>query len=276
MSPPKETATALRRSGGLLAFGAVLTLLGAVTASAQQPFVTDDAEVTDAGHWHFQYSNEFDILRRSAYPNLRQDWSNFVVQYGLLNHVEVNVDFPLIWIQNARGSGMPSVFGLGDVDFAAKWKAVQEEPEKIHPALTANFAVEIPTGSEKKQLGSGFADYVLNFILQKTLAPNTQLHVNAGIQFAGNTATGAVGIRTPGHILSSGFSVTRDVSPVLHLGIDLNGAEVHDGGPLERQLQLTAGGNYAISKDDTLDFAVSIGWYQAPRIGFLVGISITP
>jgi hypothetical protein len=264
----------LRSSAGILVLGSALLVLAAPPARAQQPFVTDDAEVTDAGHWHFQFSNEYDVLRSSAYPNLRQDWTNLVFQYGLARRVEVNVDFPVIAIENAPG--VRSVFGPGDIDFAAKWKVLEETPGSRVPAFTVNAAVEFPTGNEEKQLGSGLADYGVNLILQKSLSPATLLHVNAGVQFAGNTQTGVVGIHTPGHVLSSGVSVTRDVSPLLRLGIDVNGAEVHDGGPRERQLQLTAGGNYAISKDDTLDLAVSVGWYQAPRIGFVLGISITP
>ena len=264
----------MRGSPGLFALAAACALLLGGRASAQQPFVTDDAEVTDAGRWHFQFSNEYDVLHGDAFPNLRQDWSNLVIQYGLLDHVEVNVDFPLIAIENAHGTS--DVFGLGDVDFAAKWKIVAEEPDRKHPAFTVNVAAETPTGDEKKQLGSGLYDYGVNLILQKTLAPGTLLHVNAGIQFAGNTQTGVVGIHTPGHILSSGFSVTRDFSPVLHLGVDLNGAEVHDGGGRARQLQLTAGGNYSFTADDTFDFALLAGWGGAPRFGVIVGISITP
>ncbi len=254
--------------------GSALLLAAAAPSRAQQPFVTDDAEVTDAGHWHFQYSNEYDVLQKSAYPNLRQDWQNFVFQYGLAHHIEVNVDFPLILIEN--GDGLRNQFGFGDIDFAAKWKILEEAPGSKSPAFTVNAAVELPTGNEYNQLGSGLADYGVNLILQKSLSPVTLLHVNAGIQFAGNTQTGVVGIHTPGHILSSGVSVTRDVSPVLHLGIDLNGAEVHDGGPKERQLQLTLGGNYSLTADDTFDFSVFVGWERAPRAGFLVGLSITP
>jgi hypothetical protein len=270
----RRAATALRFLWSILALGAALFFLAGSPAAAQQPFATDDAEVTDAGHWHFQFSNEYDLLQKSAAPNLRQDWSNFVFQYGLANHLEVNVDFPLIAIENARGTS--DVFGLGDIDFAAKWKIAAEEPDKKHPAFTVNVAIEAPTGNERKQLGSGLTDYGVNLILQKTLAAGTLLHVNAGIQFAGNTQTGVVGIATPGKILSSGVSVTRDFSPTLHLGLDLNGAEIHDGGPRERQLQMTAGGNYAMTADDTFDFGLIVGWGGAPRIGVIVGISITP
>jgi len=254
---------------------ACLALLASTRSLAQQPFVTDDAEVTEKGHFHFQYANLYNVLQESAKPNLRQDTNNFVIQYGLLQGVEVNVDFPLIAIRNESGSGRPSVFGLGDVDFAVKWKLLEEAPDGARPAFTVNGAVEFATGNESKQLGSGLTDYSINTILQKTFS-GTQLHFNAGIQFSGNTATGAVGIHTPGRILSVGLSGARDLSERLRLGLDLNGAAIYDGGPTEKQLQLTAGGNYSFTSNDTFDFAVFVGWYQAPRVGFTLGISVTP
>src|SRR5438445_1628935 len=151
-----------------------LFLACAGISSAQQPFVTDVAEVTARGQWHFEYANEFAVLQKSDYPNLRQDTSNFVIQYGLFESVEVNMDFPLIAIDNARGT--PSVFGLGDVDFAVKWNLVREAPGAARPAFTVTAAAEFPTGSEKKQLGSGLTDSGLNKILQKPLS-GTRLHV---------------------------------------------------------------------------------------------------
>jgi hypothetical protein len=258
-----------------LAITILLFLLGASASLAQQPFVTDDAEVTSRGLLHFEYANEFYILQKSAHPNLRQDTNNFVIQYGLFDGVEVNMDFPLIAIGNARGSGTPSVFGLGDVDFAVKWNPVTETPDGARPAFTVTVAAEFPTGSEKKQLGSGLADYVVNTVLQKTFAA-TAVHFNAGVQFSGNTQTGVVGIHTPGHIFLGGLSAARDVSPRLRLGLDLNGAEIHAAGRVDKQLQLTAGGNYALTRDDTLDFAVLTGWFNGPRFGLILGVSVTP
>jgi hypothetical protein len=257
-----------------LILAAALLLFGASRSSAQQPFATDDAEVTEHGHFHFEYANEFYVLQKSAHPNLRQDTNNFVIQYGLFEGVEVNMDFPLIAIGNASGSGMPSVFGLGDVDFAVKWKIVKEAPDSARPAFTITGAVEFPTGNEEKQLGSGLNDYVVNTIFQKTFSW-AQLHANLGIQFAGNTQTGVVGIPTPGRILIGGLSAARDLSERLRLGLDLNGAEIHDGGSIERELQLLAGGNYVLNHNETLDFAVTVGWDQAPRFGLILGVSIT-
>ena len=242
---------------------------------AQQPFVTDDAEVTPKGKWHFEYYNQYAWLSHNAYPDLRQDTNNFVIQYGLLENLEVNVDFPIIAIWRAPNAPLPTAFGFGDVDFAAKYKLVQEETDGARPAFTVVTAVEVPTGNKTTQLGSGYTDFVMNTITQKTFGA-TEVHFNIGYQFSGNTLTGAIGIRTPGRILTGGLSVAQTLSPKLLLGIDINGAEIRTAHTFDRQIQLTLGGSYALKEGLGLDFSVLTGWYDSPRVGILLGLSYSP
>jgi Putative MetA-pathway of phenol degradation len=183
----------------------LLVLSGAAASvRAQQPFVSDDAEVTAKGLFHFEYFNQYAELPRTASPDLRQDTNNFTIQYGLLRNLEVNVDFPLIAIDRALESPLASAFGLGDVDLAAKYKLVAEDPNGARPAFAVSLAVELPTGDTSTQLGSGRTDVVLNTVAQKTICGSTVVHFNLGYQFSGNTLTGAIGIPTPGHIVTAG------------------------------------------------------------------------
>jgi outer membrane putative beta-barrel porin/alpha-amylase len=255
---------------------ASLAIGAATPAAAQQPFVTDDTEVTPAHEFHFEYSNSYVALPTNANPDLRQDTNNFVIQFGLLKNLEANIDFPLIYIARDRGSPVGSAFGLGDVDFGLKWKLIPEAPGEPHPGLSLSAFAELPTGNVRKQLGSGFTDYSVNSIVQKSLTETFVIHVNAGIQFSGNTLTGAVGIRTPGRIYSAGISAAKNLSADLTLGIDLNGAEIHTSSSRDRQLQLTVGGNLGIGTGHSFDFAILAGWSSAPRIGLLLGVSLTP
>jgi Putative MetA-pathway of phenol degradation len=251
---------------------AILFLLGAsASLEAQQPFLTDDPNVTPRGKLHFEGYNQFAVLSVVARPGLSQDTTNLVLQYGLLERVEVNVDIPLLVIVNDRSTA--NAFGLGDLDFAAKVRILDETPGTLWPAVAVTVAVELPTGIASRGLGSGFTDFGVNTIYQKTLAKGTALQANLGYQFNGNTLTGDIGIRTPGRILSGGVSVAHDMSPSLRLGLDLNGALIKDTGPGGRQLQLTAGGNYALSEDATLDFALAAGWFGSPRFALLVGVA---
>ena len=66
----------------------LLVVLGPATAKTRQPFVTDDADTTHKGHFHFEFSNEFDWLQRSTFPNLKQNTADFELDYGLFDRVE--------------------------------------------------------------------------------------------------------------------------------------------------------------------------------------------
>ena len=254
-------------------FAAILFFLFRASPSlrAQQPFLTDDPNVTAKGKVHLESYNQFAVLPVIARPGLSQDTTNLVVQYGLLERVEVNVDIPLILIVNDRASG--NAFGLGDLDFAVKVRLLDETPGTLWPAVAVTVAMELPTGSASRGLGSGFTDFGVNTIYQKTLAKGTTLQANLGYQFNGNTLTGDIGIRTVGRIVSGGVSVAHDVAPFLRLGLDLNGALVKDTGSGGRQLQLTVGGNYTLSEDGTLDFALATGWFSSPRFALLIGVA---
>src|ERR671912_322262 len=86
---------------------------GVVTA--QQPFITDDADTTPKRKFHFEFSNEFDWLQRSAAPAVTQNTADFEIAYGLFEDVEISLAAPLITIYTARGSLPRSVSGIGDM-----------------------------------------------------------------------------------------------------------------------------------------------------------------
>src|ERR1017187_8440203 len=126
-----------RRAGNVLAslgtsvrrLAATLFLLGASgSLRAQQPFLTDDPNVTARGKFHFESYNQFAVLSVIARPGLSQDTTNLVLQYGLLERVEANVDIPLLLLMNDRKSA--NAFGLGDLDFAVKVRLLDETPDR--------------------------------------------------------------------------------------------------------------------------------------------------
>src|SRR5919198_6501165 len=109
-------------------------------ARAQQPFATDDADVTPRGHSHFEFSNEYDLLQRSLFPARAQNTADAELDYGLFGGVEVGVESPLISIFNARGTA-PAAFGIGDTNLSAKYNFLKEREGSRRPALAASLNV---------------------------------------------------------------------------------------------------------------------------------------
>ena len=56
-----------------LAATVFLLLMTGAMVNGQQPFETDDADTTPKHHFHFEFSNEFDVLQTSSFPNLKQN-----------------------------------------------------------------------------------------------------------------------------------------------------------------------------------------------------------
>jgi hypothetical protein len=264
----------MKREAGIVCGLGCLLLALAPAARAQQPFVTDDADVTDEGKFHLEFSNEFDRLQPAAFPNLGQNTATFELDYGLLKDVEVGSQAPLIAIFNARGAAPRTAFGLGDTRLQVKYNFLKEREGSRRPALAVSAGVELPTGDAGQQLGSGTTDYFVNGIFQKSLTKRTKWRVNAGAILSGNALNGAEGVGSRGPVYTAGSSAVRQFTPRLDLGAEVTGAFTGKSDPGQRQLQAQVGGNYRLRKNLTLDFGVVAGGFAAPRLGAQLGFSL--
>ena len=245
-----------------------------VTCGAQQPFFTDDADVTEKGKFHMEFRNEFDVLQRSSYPSLRQNTADLTLAYGFGTGIELGVESPIISIFNSHVTIPKTAMGIGDTNVYLKYNFLKEREGSWLPAMAATMNIEFPTGDERRQLGSGLTDYWLNTIMQKSLSEQTKLRLNAGILFAGNTLTGVIGIKSRGRVFTGGASIVKQFTDKLDFGAEVTG-EVTSNFLLSRgQLQFLVGGNYALKKNLTLDFGLIGGRFPAsPRVGAQLGFS---
>ena len=241
---------------------------------AQQPFLTDDANVAPIHKFHLELISEYDRLSYLAYPSIRQNTTRLQLTYGLLNSLEIGCDAPLIAIYNTAQT--PNAFGLGDVDLQMKYVVLKEHAGSAWPAVTVGFYVEVPTGNSQNQLGSGLADYWLNGILQKQLTERLTYHLNMGLLFSGNTLTGAVGIEANhGKVFTGASSLTYQASRRWLIGTEIVGALTGQVSLGKAQLQGLMGAKFQINHLVGLDFAVTGGKFEgSPRLGGAFGISM--
>jgi len=180
----------------------------------------------------------------------------------------------MIVIFNHPIAGLGNPIGFGDADFSIKYRFHEEKEGSNVPAFTVSLNLEPPTGNARKQLGSGLMDYYLNSILEKTLTKKTTLRLNAGATFAGNTLTGAVGIKTRGTIFTGGASLVRQFTPKLDLGVEVTGGFTGNLQLGRGQLSEQVGGNYELKKNLTVDFGVIAGQaVGSPKWGYQLGFS---
>lgn len=150
-----------------------ITFLSAASTNAQLPFYTDDADTTAKGRFHFEFSNEHDRLQESSLPGRRQNTSVFTLNYGLTDRIEFGVNASIVKIFNDRASRLRNPTGIGDTQFGVKVRLLDEREGSRRPAASVVFYVEAPTGSTRKQIGSGLVDYGLYGVLQKSLTKRT-------------------------------------------------------------------------------------------------------
>jgi len=245
------------------------------SAHSQQPFVTDDADVTAKGRFHFEFSNEFDLLQRASFPSLKQNTADFELDYGLFERLEIGVAAPLLTIFNAAGTSPKTVTGIGDMNISVKYNFLRERENSRLPAMTISVNFEVPTGDTERQLGSGLADFYLNGILQKSVSRKTKLRLNGGILFSGNETTGVIGIKSRGTVFTAGGSLVRQFTPKLQLGMELTGAMTKQSELGKGHLQTLFGGNYQFKSNASFDFGIIGGKYAAsPRVGVQLGLSV--
>jgi hypothetical protein len=250
-------------------------LVGALTAHAQIPFYTDDADTTKKGKFHLEMFNEHDVLQRSSYPTKRQNTLVFTLNYGLTDKLELGVNAPLITLSNARVADQRTISGQGDLQFGLKYRLRDEREGSRLPAFTVAFYVEAPTGSVKKQLGSGLTDFWLYGIAQKSVTKRTKVRANGGVLFSGNSSTGLIGIRTEkGRVYTGNFSVVRSFTEKLKLGGELFGAVTSNFNLDRGQLTTQLGGDYSVNDKFTFTFGILGGRFSAsPRAGFHLGFA---
>jgi hypothetical protein len=251
----------------------VLILLYAHFTFAQQPFYTDNADVTSAGQVHIEVFDEHDWLQRGQAPHIRQNTFNMRIDYGLGKGFELDLDSPLITIANDSTTSLRGAAGIGDTNFGLKYN-FREENGRV-PAFALAVYIETPTGNPSNGLGSGLIDSWIYGIAQKAVAPGWIARLNAGYLFTGNTSTGVVGItKARGHVATLNASLVRTITRRLDLGAEVASAIAPNTDLQRAQLQFMVGGNYAIHDGFTLDIGILGGRFVAsPRIGLQIGFS---
>jgi hypothetical protein len=249
--------------------------LSASHAYAQIPFYTDDAETTEKGKFHFEFFNEHDWLQKSSLPGKTQNTTNFTLNYGVTDRVELGLNAPILNISNTRQSLLGRQSGFGDTQLGVKVKLRDERDGSRLPAVSVVFYVELPTGSTRKQTGSGLLDYWLYGVLQKSLTKRTKVRLNGGILFAGNSSTGLIGIEgTRGQVFTANGSLVRDFTPKLQLGAELFGGVTNNFNLTRGQLEAQLGGSYSVLDNFAFTFGVLAGRFPAsPRAGFHLGFA---
>jgi hypothetical protein len=122
------------------------------------PFKTDDPQPVDFHHWEFYLASQQEFAQHGTSATL----PHIEVNFGAFRNVQIHVVAPMGYVREGDGEA----YGYSDTELGVKYRFL-EEADDI-PQIGIFPLIEIPTGNESKQLGSGRLQAYLPVWLQKS------------------------------------------------------------------------------------------------------------
>jgi len=184
---------------------------------AGPPFLTDDPEPVELGHWELYAASQWTASHDAASGTL----PHVEVNYGALPELQLHVIVPatLAW-----QSGQPVQYGLGDIELGAKYRFVKEGD--LRPQIGIFPLVLLPTGSRGRGLGAGTTQVLLPVWIQKSFGPWTT--------YGG----GGVHLASGDDDLVGGWLLERKLLDALTLGTEVFCTIPLNEGPVELQVNV--------------------------------------
>jgi hypothetical protein len=182
----------------LLALGIILCVT-MVRGIAGPPFKTDDPQPVDFLHWEFYLASQQQFDRHATSATA----PHFEVNYGIVPNVQLHLVAPLGYVHSEDGTH----YGYSDTELGVKYRFIDES--ETAPQVGIFPLVELPTGNESKQLGSGNVQAYLPVWVQKSWGKFTT-YAGGGVWFN----PGATGKNW----VFSGWEAQYDFSGSLTLG----------------------------------------------------------
>lgn len=154
------TIRRIRMRAATLCVGLAMVAAGA--AQAGPPFVTDDPEPVDLGHW--------EVYGFSAGTHVQGDSSGVLagteVNYGAAPNLQLHIIVPLAYDDPRGGS---TQVGIGDVELGAKYRFITPGEKDWFPQVGVFPLIELPAGDPDRGLGTGKTRVFLPVWLQKDM-----------------------------------------------------------------------------------------------------------
>jgi hypothetical protein len=125
---------------------------------AGPPFKTDDPQPVDFRHWEFYIASMQQFDSHAANATL----PHFEINYGVVPGMQLHVVAPFGYVH----ADDLTRYGYSDTEIGVKYRIVEETESA--PQLGVFPLVELPSGNEEKQLGSGTVQVYIPVWLQKS------------------------------------------------------------------------------------------------------------
>jgi len=166
----------MNRLNIFLSFTSIFLAVSLEPAFAGPPFITDDPQTVDLGHWEFYVSSQMDFTHNDVDITAPQ----IEVNYGAAQDVQLHIITPLGYVKTEAGKA----YGYKDTEAGVKIRLINTEDG----LMVGIFPIaEFPTGVKSNQLGNGKTQLYLPAWIQKSWG---KLQTYGGLGYWINPGTG--------------------------------------------------------------------------------------
>ncbi len=173
-------------------------------ACAGVPYSTDDAGTPAKGHYEINVGSQITSVRGDQFGTVL----GVEVNYGLTDRVELHAFAPLAFDNALSGSAV----GPGDDELGVKYRFLDDDEHGWAPNIGIAPALELPSGSAQRNLGTGHVHGVIPLVLDKAFK-RWNVFANAG--YTVNPGAGS------GNSWFSGIGVTYALTPLWSVGTEI-------------------------------------------------------
>ncbi|MCC6580773.1 MAG: transporter [Phycisphaeraceae bacterium] len=225
------------RQGFTAMLGAMLL---AMPVWAGRPLETDDSDPVEQGHFEVEAGFAYE---RDGHDNHYE--APMGLTFGLLPRMEIGVGFGGVMEQ--RESDSRNVESFSDIELGGKLKLLDQDTAWFDQAVAAS--VNLPLADDEDDLGSGYVDYDVSWIAQRTLGEKTALLFNLGYTWVGEDDADE-----DTDVLHYGPAVTYDLTDKLQPVAELLFETPVEGG--KTAAGFNVGVRYMLTDAVTLDAAI--------------------
>jgi len=162
-----------------LAKAIVIMVFMTGTAFGAHPLITDDTGTNGKGKFQVELTGEFSYDKEKT-DGIKAKEKSFeagvTVSAGILDTLDIVLGAPYQWIRaEEEGTITSDQDGIADIGMEVKWRFFEQNGF----SLALKPGITIPTGDEKKGLGTGRVCYGASFIATKDIEPFS-FHLNLG------------------------------------------------------------------------------------------------
>ena len=240
----------------------LLILMAWNLSYADHPLITDDAETQGKGKFQLELNSEYGHEKENG---TKEDHikTTAILTYGLFDDIELAFTVPHQFIKIRESGEKQRDQGISDAALEVKWRFY----EKDGLGIAIKPGITLPTGNEKKGLGTGKVTYSLHFIATKEFHP-LEFHVNLGYIRNENKIDERKDIWHAS--LAMEVEIIKNLEIVGNIGVERNRDKTSKTPPAF----LIGGVVYTLHKNLDLDFGVKTGLNKPETdITFLAGLT---